>query len=172
MTGFNEIADGSTNTILFGEIYSNKEQSPFAVNQPTALLEDPSECLELVEGRHGDWTFKNGVSLSPIGRGGHWAEGRAGVALFNTILPPKSPSAAAVGSIGVDGIYSANGSHRHGLNVAFADGSVRFIEDGIDAGDSTHPTPTEEEMATGTPSPYGVWGALGTISGGEIAEEF
>ena len=41
-----------------------------------------------------------------------------------------------------------------------------------DAGDSSLPTPTEEEMAASVPSPYGVWGALGTIDSGEVANEF
>ena len=41
------------------------------------------------------------------------------------------------------------------------DGSVRFISETIDCGD-----PSVKEVASGQ-SPYGVWGALGTISGGE-----
>ena len=31
---------------------------------------------------------------------------------------------------------------------------------------------TEEEMKSGVASPYGVWGAFGTIDGGEVANEF
>jgi hypothetical protein len=44
------------------------------------------------------------------------------------------------------------------------DGSVRFISDGIDTGN----TAAINTAPTG-PSLYGVWGALGTISGGEVA---
>ena len=52
------------------------------------------------------------------------------------------------------------------------DGSIAFIESKIDAGDSSTPAPTEEEMAAGIESPYGVWGALGTINGGETVTDY
>jgi hypothetical protein len=47
----------------------------------------------------------------------------------------------------------------------FGDGSVRFIVESIDAGNSGLP-----EALSGL-SPYGVWGALATINGGEVASE-
>ena len=52
------------------------------------------------------------------------------------------------------------------------DGSVRSIDPRIDAGNSSAATPTEEEIESKVASPYGVWGALGTIAGGEPKEEF
>ena len=78
-----------------------------------------------------------------------------------------SPS-VSVGEIGADGIYSVSGPHKGGVNIARMDGSVAFIDSEIDTGDSSSRAPTEEEMAAGIESPYGVWGALGTINGGEI----
>ena len=77
---------------------------------------------------------------------------------------------AVGGSVGVDGIYSASGPHQGGVNVALIDGSVHFVDEDIDAGDPTHPAPTEEEMESSQPSPYGVWGALGTINGNEVVD--
>ena len=53
----------------------------------------------------------------------------------------------------------------------FAVDSIDFDMD-IDAGDPSNPTPTEEQMASGVASPYGAWGGLGTIDGGEIVNEF
>ncbi len=47
-----------------------------------------------------------------------------------------------------------------------ADGSVRFISENIDAGNQG-----AVEVASG-PSPYGVWGALGTMGSGEVVGEF
>jgi prepilin-type processing-associated H-X9-DG protein len=172
-SSFWEITDGSSNTICLGEIGSNVEgefESPFAIDQPASLLEDPSQCQTLVNGDRASWTFRKGVALSTIGRGGHWADGRAGVALFNTILPPKSPSAAIKGSAGVDGIYSTTGPHPGTLNVALCDGSVHAISFDVDAGDSSKPTPTEDEMAAGAASPYGVWGALGSGNDGIVPD--
>ncbi len=172
---FDKITDGSSNTIMVGEIGSNIEdasENSYAINRPESILESPAECLALISGDSDRWTYSKGVTLGAVGRGGHWADGRAGVALFNTILPPKSPSAAIQGSVGVDGIYSASGPHPGGVSFARFDGSVAFVGSDIDAGDSSSPTPTEEEMAAGVPSPFGVWGALGTINGGEAVTEY
>jgi prepilin-type processing-associated H-X9-DG protein len=170
---FGTITDGSSNTICVAEIGSNmkgESESPFAIDQPASLLEDPSQCQTLVNEGRTNWTYRKGVPLSTIGRGGHWADGRAGVALFNTILPPKSPSAAVKGSSGVDGIYSATGPHPGTLNVALLDGSVHTIGIDDDAGDPSSPALTEDEMAAGVPSPYGIWGALGSGNDGTVVD--
>ena len=173
---FDDIVDGASNSIMIGEIGSNEyrgELNPYAVNQPSLLLTNPSKCFELIESDDPEsWEYRGGVHLSPIGRGGHWADGRAGIALFNTILPPKSPSAAIKGSVGVDGIYSASGPHSKLVCVAFLDASAHSISIDISAGDSSSSTPTKQEIADKVPSPYGVWGALGTINGGDVANDY
>jgi len=172
--GVDDITDGSSNTILAAEICatSGSSSTPFAINQPSVILDDPSACFDLVNYPERRLSFMKGVQLSPVDRGGHWADGRAGVALFNTILPPNSPSAAVGGSAGVDGIYSASGPHPGTISVVFFDGSIHSISTDIDSGDSSSPTLTKEEMAVGGPSPYGVWGTLGTINGGEVVGDF
>jgi prepilin-type N-terminal cleavage/methylation domain-containing protein len=175
---FDDITDGSSNTIMAGEIGSHIDEAsenPYAIDQPESILESPGEVFALTSGTSGDdegWTYSKGVALGSVGRGGHWADGRAGVALFNTILPPKSPSAAIKGSVGVDGIYSASGPHSVGASFARFDGSVCFIGSDIDAGDSSRPTLTEEQLADGATSPFGAWGALGTINDGVVVDEY
>lgn len=171
---FDDIGDGASNTIMAAEIGARTDgtkKNLFAVNQPASILGSPVECFELIDSNGANWQFNKRVSLSSIGRGGHWADGRVGPALFNTILPPNSPS-VSVGNIGTDGIYSASGPHKGGLNIVRLDGSVAFIDENIDAGDSSKPTLTEEEMATQLPSPYGAWGALGTINDGEVVDGY
>ena len=52
-----------------------------------------------------------------------------------------------------------------------ADGSVTFFSESIDTGDPSRATLTSDELAGDvTPSPYGVWGALGTAAGEESVE--
>ena len=55
-----------------------------------------------------------------------------------------------------------------------ADGSVIFITDSIEAGDSTAGTVRRSRTgarAPGSESPYGLWGALGTKASKEVIEE-
>ncbi|MCG6155700.1 DUF1559 domain-containing protein [Rubinisphaera sp. ICM_H10] len=58
------------------------------------------------------------------------------------------------------------------MNAVLADGSVRFISENIDSGDPSIPLPGSPGGPTSGPSPYGVWGALGTIAEGEVIGEF
>lgn len=54
------------------------------------------------------------------------------------------------------------------------DGAVVFITDSIEAGDSTAGMVWLNgtgPQAPGSPSPYGLWGALGTRAGKEPIEE-
>jgi hypothetical protein len=49
------------------------------------------------------------------------------------------------------------------------DGSTHTIDDKIDAGDPTQSVLNDQQMSAGSvASPYGVWGALGSINGGEV----
>ena len=53
-------------------------------------------------------------------------------------------------------------NHPTGVNAARADGSVDFVSNSIYAGNLAAPG-----GAVGGPSPYGVWGALGSKDGGD-----
>ncbi len=81
---------------------------------------------------------------------------------FHTVLPPNSPSCQATTTGYWGAIYPPNSYHSGGVNVGMLDGSVRFVSDTIDCGDLS----ATSTQCTGK-SPYGVWGAMGTPSGGE-----
>ncbi len=92
-----------------------------------------------------------------------WYDGRPVNSCFVTDLPPNSV---------VCGAYDKNLSsqwfmggaqsyHSGGVNCAMLDGSVRFVSDTIDCGNMNSP------QAISGKSPYGVWGAMGSINGGE-----
>ncbi len=61
-------------------------------------------------------------------------------------------------------------NHQGGCHVLMADGAVKFITDSIDAGDQTAPVPQTDTPNTER-SPYGLWGALGTLSSSEKSGE-
>ncbi|MCL2745310.1 MAG: DUF1559 domain-containing protein, partial [Planctomycetaceae bacterium] len=54
-----------------------------------------------------------------------------------------------------------------GVNVGLGDGSVRFISDTINNITSGLTAAPVIKKAGAGPSEFGVWGALGSISGGE-----
>ena len=130
------------------------------------IAEVPAACLA----RRGPNNTVVGSTSSS--KGTRWGDSRNWYGIFNTILPPNSPSCGSERNA----LISASSYHPGGVNVAMADGSVTFISDTIDAGDPTKfsgegmPgfTVGSPQRYTG-PSTYGVWGALGTRAGGEAA---
>jgi prepilin-type N-terminal cleavage/methylation domain-containing protein/prepilin-type processing-associated H-X9-DG protein len=95
-----------------------------------------------------------------------WNDGRTAYAGITTILPPNGPSCVSQnGNIHDSEFALSTPSSRHpgGVVVLFADGAVTFVSDNVDAGNPAAAYPTAG------PSPFGVWGALGSRSGGEIA---
>jgi prepilin-type N-terminal cleavage/methylation domain-containing protein len=166
-TRLKDITDGTGNTVAMGEIGTPSQRrvvGQVATGQPVAVLKSPALCLATLDKSQPTQYAKHVPLLAP-GRGMRWADGAAGYSLFATVLPPNSPSCAALGSEAVDGVYSAGSYHSGGAQVLLADASVRFVAADIDAGNSQSIPPAasggEKSQAA---SPYGVWGALGTAS--------
>jgi prepilin-type processing-associated H-X9-DG protein len=65
------------------------------------------------------------------------------------------------------GVLNASSQHPGGVNAVFADGSIHFINQNINTGNRAAPP-----ALPGAGSPYGVWGALGSIDGGEGNGEY
>ncbi|MBQ6618898.1 MAG: DUF1559 domain-containing protein [Thermoguttaceae bacterium] len=117
-------------------------------------------------------------------RGIHFAGGAFKTSTFQTILPPNSPSCGENPYSANRGnhILSANSNHPGGVNAVFADGSVHFVSDGVNAvtpnaelaesasfgsGETALTTTYYNNVNPTGKSPYGVWGAMGSRSGGE-----
>lgn len=164
---FKDIADGMSNTIALAEIGTAQQrdvQGQYAIDLPVAILNDPGIGLRTITSNKQ--SYRKNVPLHQYGRGYNWADGAAGPGLVNTILPPNGPSCAVAGKGPVDGIYSAGSYHSGGVNVAFCDGSVHFITDDIDCGNSAAAPPTAQDYAEQSiASPFGLWGAMGTMDG-------
>ncbi len=168
---FANITDGTSNTIALAEMgmpYKRQVQGQYVVNLPKTILTDPGICFRTVDS--GQKYYRQDVELSKLGRGYNWADGGAGPALVNTILPPNSPSCAVGGMEAVEGVYSAGSHHIGGCQVALCDASVQFVSEEVDVGDPATAPPTLDDFAKGKfASPYGVWGAYGTINGEDQA---
>lgn len=160
--------DGTSNTLAFSEAAIT-----YAANLRTirggavssisaADLTSGKACLDTKDGKF----IKTSASVF-TGELGFLFEGRwqAG---FTTVLPPNNPScinhpdtAPQKGYPYGFGISTPTSYHSGGVNAAFMDGSVQFISETVDAGNAS------DTQKTSGKSPYGVWGAMGTVNGGE-----
>jgi len=101
----------------------------------------------------------------PYGRGMRWIDGSPIYTSTNTILGPNDNNVSQRQSIDlVPGLFSAGSYHTGIVGTLFVDGSVHFLAENIDTGNLTNVAP---KGISSEPSPYGVWGRLGTIASGE-----
>lgn len=163
-----EISDGTSNTVAMSEHlitnFNLGAQSPVRVKEGTAtglsgLATNPGQCLATANGSE----YMDPASVK--GRTGwRWTDGQIEKTGFTTVLPPNAPSCIDGGNTNGDGqntVMSASSFHPGGANVLRADGSVSFISETINTGNLA------AASVTSGPSPYGVWGALGSKNGGE-----
>lgn len=177
-TDFGKITDGTSNTLAMAERSrpaSARDLGHVAVDaggDPTSY--SPISCAAYFQGRF--YAPSAAMFTQDTSPGYRWGDGAAFFHAVTTILPPNSalcligdPAWQSGGGHYAPGIWTPTSEHTGGVNALMADGAVRFISQNIHAGDLsvTAPAPT-----AGGPSPYGVWGALGTKSGGEVATDF
>ncbi|MEL6108825.1 MAG: DUF1559 domain-containing protein [Planctomycetota bacterium] len=173
ITRFNDVSDGLSHTLCFAEISTasgKRLQGQFSIGHPRSLAEDPAKCfLARDPGRLLFYDSKQ--ELSGLGRGGAFADGSGGYAMVHTVLPPNAPSCAIGETEPYSGVFSAGSYHPGGCNVVLADGSVQFVSETVDFGgpDTLDPSPLRVNTPDGIPipSPYSVWGALGSRAGND-----
>ncbi|MDR1925364.1 MAG: DUF1559 domain-containing protein, partial [Planctomycetaceae bacterium] len=100
-------------------------------------------------------------------RGGRFQDARGIYQGFHTVTPPNFPTCSqAADAENNFGLYPPNSNHPNGVNAGILDGSVHFINNIIDYNGAS------AGQVTSGPSPYGVWGALGSPEGGEPKTAF
>ncbi len=155
-TDIRTLMDGASNTIIMAEqalfLNINDLKGTFLEDFSVAT---PAECIANVGG-----TDYNGLG-SILGNGRFWAQGSniAGDTIL-TIIPPNGPSCGVFPTV--------SSRHTGGALVAMGDASIRFITNDIDSGDQSQAPP----LTPDDPSPYGIWGALGTAKAGEVINDF
>jgi hypothetical protein len=98
-------------------------------------------------------------------RGARIVGGVTSMIAFTTALPPNSPNCLYQADLYTFGFFSTSSFHSGGVNSVLADGSGRFIFETINCGNlSNNYKPIDYYQST---SPFGIWGALGSLNGGE-----
>lgn len=168
--GINDIIDGTSNTIAMSErrkanfapgAHSSPQLNEGVALGVAGLRTSPINCLAQVSGS----TYANPSQVK--GKFGvRWQDGQPDWVGFTTVMPPNGPSCAEDTNDSGDSqhlVHAPGSNHPGGVNVLMADGVVRFFSENIDTGNLALPA------TQAGPSPYGVWGALGSKAGGEAA---
>ncbi len=166
--GLESIIDGTSNTLAWSETVTSKSPDDNRVKAGMVYLEGwgfstgPEQCFNAIDTQNSAF-YKSTLTKSSY-KGAWLGEGRCGAAGFTTVMPPNNASADF--SKGLDAslyIMTPSSNHSGGVNVAYFDGSVRFISETIDTKErkNCHPVPNKGA------SVYGVWGAMGSANGGE-----
>lgn len=161
-----DVTDGTSNTLMMSEHATPLGDRDLGrvADIGGAPTDTPANCrAQFVDGE-----FLPAVPINTDDgyRGARWNDGASIFTRFNTMLPPNGPSCQEADSHWAGGMFPPSSRHTGGVFTCLADGSVRFINENIDTGDQG-----ALEVTSGI-SPYGVWGALGTMQGGEVTQEF
>ena len=172
------VLDGTSNTLAISESLTGLNSNDQEANVKVAVVHvdptgfTPQVCLDV----RGDSNQVGAAYLEmALGRKGvRWGSAQMGYTGFHTALPPNSPSCAPhndwptknVWALEGTCLISASSSHPMGVVGGLLDGSARFFSQNVERGDSTQTLPVDSSKA----SPYGIWGKMGTIAGGETIQ--
>ncbi len=164
-TRFSQIIDGTSNTLALAERAIHQDSRSIrggtAYSVGSTIASDPTVCLATATETTGQYNSNQAVTS---GTGLYWVDGRPHWNGVSTVLGPNSPSCLYDDRSWQWGIFSATSYHPGGVEGLMVDGSVHFFSDSIDTGNLASPQPTGSQK-----SPYGVWGAIGSMAGGETA---
>jgi prepilin-type processing-associated H-X9-DG protein len=180
------VSDGLSNTVILSERCATPDSDSELIESLRGGVygdgfdvwnNTPSVCMA-TKGANGQYVSGG----SPRGGSGmNFAYYRFQNGYFHTIIPPNGPSCSWTSTTSeVQGwsnqaaILPPTSFHTGGVNACLGDGSVRFISETIGYGDLTqwfrYRASGSHQPAAGhmsDPSPFGPWGALGSMNGGE-----
>ena len=147
---FTDITDGTSNTAAFSE----KRRGNGSPDPKTDMKVMPVQAS--LDAAYGACRGLNPLTATPLTskQGYSWVLGEMCCTTYNHATTPNTTSCASTGFPGnmsnMAMVIPPSSSHPGGVNVVFADGSVRFVQDAIN---------------------LAAWRAMGTIRGGEPSIE-
>jgi len=183
--GMESIEDGTSNTIILSERCATPGNGTQIVERiKGGVFGNDYHCYQIEPGgiilsaavpntcwiRRGTGGQYTDLHRQPKGGSGtNFAYYTLQNGYFHTVIAPNGPSCSFTNDnhIGTRAAFFPPTSfHVGGVNACIADGSGRFISDSIDTGD-LNAVPPPKSHAEIFHSPYGVWGSLGSMNGGE-----
>lgn len=183
--GMSGISDGTSRTLAISECVVASEKNSMAIKggivQVTSVdngsnggpmgkcgftaIAEPGNRNQIKAGLKADLIASNDPTEPQQGfRGGRFYDGRPSYNGFSTVTPPNHPACANKNANGDNSdvwLVPPASNHAGGVNAGYFDGSVTFISESVDCDGAN------KGQVTSGSSPYGVWGAIGTPSGGE-----
>jgi prepilin-type processing-associated H-X9-DG protein/prepilin-type N-terminal cleavage/methylation domain-containing protein len=164
-----DITDGTSKTAMLAEAPIGTWGFATSVSSvPVGTKADQWTAVMSPTSKPGVCWAASTTSTPNASTGGmNWGEGR--LTVYYGIIPPNGPTCTNSNdsTYGQYATYTAGSYHSGGANLAFCDGSVRFVADSIDAGDQTNGSPNASGVTYRGQSVWSVWGAIHTINGGE-----
>jgi prepilin-type N-terminal cleavage/methylation domain-containing protein len=175
------IIDGMSNTVIFSEVCVST-RSPLVIgagrlirgglaannNTSGTFTSSPTVISQRSANIQTCWGLKDGYAYKTattddwnVSLGRRWSDAGPVWTGFMTCLPPNGPSC---GWSSRDSVITASSYHPSGVVVGLGDGSVRFVSETINCGD-----PATANVVSSGQSEFGIWGALGSINGEEVA---
>ena len=162
------ISDGMSNTVLLAEVAAGGGVRDILGGVAQNLNSySPAACLARVTSVNGRRQLTGNVRAVFRPVTGRAFDGRPYFISVTTMSPPNGPHCNFGGGDWDSSLVPASSYHTGGAQAAMGDGSVHFISDSIDCGNQVVQQQTAAAPVYSGPSLYGVWGALGSRSGGE-----
>ncbi len=172
------ISDGLSNTAALAECKIGRPNDKRVtvgfcrgVTPSTSSGSPPSLCLAQV-GPGNLYTGNVGTADGNYREiGWSWADAITIYTGYHHMLPPNSASCGIAAENWA--LITPSSYHPGGVNVCMCDGSVRFVNENINAGNPTAVVQNSSTFGGGAPqqymgpSVYGVWGAMGSSRSGE-----
>jgi prepilin-type N-terminal cleavage/methylation domain-containing protein len=159
-----EVPDGLSNTIAFAERCSAENKQQFDTNDVRAGTAKSGTATQTA--------CYGSTAAAGNNHGSQWFNGDVSVNGLSMVMPPNERSCAGGDYGSYNTMNTPSSYHTNGVVCGFGDGSVHFITQNINAvsaGQTAGSAVLESNTSGGGESRWGVWGMLGSASGGESA---